>query len=111
MVIRIRNSLLLVFCILLARSAWGRALVRWTQSAIPSPRALGVNDLVVSWSPNSAPLFEAASKLGYQVYAEVNLTQASAAAESAANHGLAGVVIEVRDSEKTNLAGALQKLQ
>jgi hypothetical protein len=102
---------MLVFCILLAQLAWGRVLVRWTHSAIPSPKALGVNDLVVSWSTRSAPLFEAASKLGYQVYAESNWTQASAAAETAANRRLAGVVIEIQDSEKANLAGVLQKLE
>jgi hypothetical protein len=108
--IRAEISLLPMLCILLAPSAAGKVLVRWTRSTMPPVKTLGVKDVVVSWNATSAPLFKTARELGYRVYAEASLTQASAAAEAAAKDGLAGVVIDVENSEKPKADDVLRSL-
>ena len=86
-------------------------LVRWTHPAMPPARTLGVNDLVVSWNASAAPLLEVARNLGYRVYAEATPPQASAAAEAATKGRLAGVVLDVDDSERDKLDDTLRKLR
>ncbi|HLY59222.1 MAG TPA: hypothetical protein VKV95_00505 [Terriglobia bacterium] len=100
-----------IICVLGASIASGKVLVRWNHSTIPPARALGLNDLVVSLNGNAAQLLGSAPKLGYRIFYEAGLAQAPAAAEAAVRLGLAGVVIDVQESERGNAAQVLQNLR
>jgi protein-tyrosine-phosphatase len=95
---------------LLCTPAWSSVFVHWTSSALPPASALGASDLVVTWDGNASPLLEAARRQGYRVYVEVPLKQAPAAAEKAAQSGLAGIILNVRQSERAEVESVLSGL-
>ena len=107
----IGNTILTCFFVLLSTSAWSGVFVHWTSSALPPANALGLSDLVVSWDGGPSPLLEAARKQGYHVYVEASLQQAKATAEKGAKNGLAGVILNVRQSERAEAENALPGLR
>ena len=107
----IGNTILTCFFVLLSTSAWSGVFVHWTSSALPPANALGLSDLVVSWDGGPSPLLEAARKQGYHVYVEVSLQQAKATAEKGAKNGLAGIILNVRQSERAEAENALPGLR
>jgi protein-tyrosine-phosphatase len=105
-----RTIQLCVF-VLLSTWAWSSVFVHWKSSTLPPAKALGVNDLVVSWDGGASPLLEAARKQGYLVYLEVSLKQATAAADQAVKSGVAGIILNVRQSERAEVESALPGLR
>ena len=97
--------------LMLSTAAWSSIFVRWTQPDLPPARDLGISDLVVSWDRGTSSLVKAAHSQGYRVYAEVTLQQAATAAESAQKQGLAGLVLDVADSDRAAGEGAFQQLR
>jgi hypothetical protein len=85
--------------------------VHWTASAVPPTKRLGVDELVVSWDGDASPIMKAARGQGYRVYAEALPSQAAAAAEAGAKLGLAGVILNVRESERREAQDTLRKLR
>ena len=63
-------------------SSVAKVYVRWTQSAVPSSTVLGVSEMVIPWGTEAKGLLAAAKKQGYQVFLEVKLEEAPAAAEA-----------------------------
>jgi hypothetical protein len=102
------HRMVLCFLVLFSTAAWSRVFVRWTQSDLPPARDLGISDLVVSWDDGTSSFVKAAHRQGYRVYAEVPLQRAAAAAESAAENGLAGLVVDVADWDRSAAESALQ---
>src|ERR1051325_2267573 len=101
-----------IFCFLvLSPSAWSSVFVRWTNSGLPAPEALGFSDLVVSWNEGAVPLMQAASNKKYRVYLEVSVQHASAAADQAAKNGWAGIILRVPQREREAALTALARLR
>ena len=86
-----------------APASVGKVYVRWTQQSVPTPKTLGVNDLVIPWNEEAKSLLEAAKKQGYRVYFEATLEQAQAAAESGAKEGAAGIILKSSASATAQL--------
>ena len=105
------RTIQLCFFFLLSTSAWSSVFVHWTSPALPPSNGLGLTDLVVSWDGGASPLLEAARKQGYRVYVEVSLKQAPSAADHAAKSSMAGIILNVRQSERAEVEGALAGLQ
>jgi protein-tyrosine-phosphatase len=103
--------MILCFCLLFSTVGWSSVFVRWTQSDLPPARDLGISDLVVSWDDATSTFVEVAHRQGYRVYAEVQLQQATTAAESARKNGLTGLVLDVADSDRAATESALQRLR
>jgi protein-tyrosine-phosphatase len=72
---------------------------------------LGITDLVVSLDRGTSSFVKAAHSQGYRVYAEVTLQQAATAAESAEEKGLAGLMLDVADSDRASGDSAFQRLR
>lgn len=110
---RIGNKYRVALCLLalVCTPAWSNVFVHWTSSALPPATALGLTDLVVSWDGEASPLLEAARRQGYRVYVEVPLKQAPAVAERAAQSGLAGIILNVRQSERAEVESVLPGLR
>jgi protein-tyrosine-phosphatase len=106
----IGDTILVWVFVLVSTSAWSNVFVRWTSSALPPAKELGLNDLVLSWNDSFSPQVKAARRQGYRVYVEVSLHQAAAAAETGAS-GLEGIVLTVRQSERAELEKSLPKLR
>lgn len=105
------GQIILAWALVLAStSAWSEVFVRWTSSALPPAKELGVNNLVLSWSDKVPAQVKAARKQGYRVYVEVPLHQAAAAAETGATD-VEGILLAVRQSERTELEKSLPKLR
>jgi len=85
--------------------------VHWTNSAAPTAKRLGVDELVVSWDGGASPIMKAARGRGYRVYVEASPQQAAAVAEASAKLGLAGVILNVRQRERQGAQAALRKLR
>ena len=105
------HRMVLCFFVMFSSAAWSSVFVRWTQPDLPPARDLGISDLVVSWDRGTSSFVKAAHSQGYRVYAEVTLQQAAAAAESAEQHGLAGLVLDVADSDRAAGESAFQQLR
>jgi hypothetical protein len=103
--------MVLCFLMLFSTASWSSVFVRWTRSDVPPASDLGISDLVVSWDGRTTSFVKAAHRLGYRVYAEVPMQQAATAAETAAENGLAGLVLDVADSDRLATEGALQRLR
>lgn len=84
---------LLIIASLVSPSAGAHVLIRWTEPSIPPAKALGVQNLVITWTAPDNPLFQAAKHQGYRVYAEVTPAQAAAAARASKSAGLAGIIV------------------
>ena len=106
-----RHSMFLGFLILFSTAAWSSVFVRWTESGLPPAGDLGISDLVVSSDRASSSFVKAAHNQGYRVYAEVPLQQADSAAENAAANGLAGLVLDVADSDRAATDSKLERLR
>src|SRR6202043_1527901 len=96
---------------LISTPAWSSVFVKWSSSIVPPAQALGISDLVVSWNEGASPLVKQAHKQGYRVYIEVSLQQAPGAAEKGIELGLAGIILNVRQSERVGLENAVQRLR
>ena len=107
----IRKTVFLWLWVVFVVPAWGRVFVHWTQSAIPSPKALGVNDLVLSWDAGTLSLLNVARRQDYRIYLEATLPEAAAAAEASAKNGVAGLILDVRQPEQGQVDGVVGKLQ
>jgi len=103
----------MVLCLfmLFSTAGWSIVFVRWTQTDLPPARDLGINDLVVSWDGGTSAFVKKAHRQGYRVYAEVPLQRAATAAESARKNGLAGLVLDVADSDRAATESAFQRLR
>ena len=105
------HRMVLCFFLMFSSAAWSSVFVRWTQPDVPPARDLGIRDLVVSWDRGTSSFVKAAHSQGYRVYAEVTLQQAATAAESAEQQGLAGLVLDVADSDRAAGESAFQQLR
>jgi len=105
------HRMVLCFFLMFSTAARSSVFLRWTQPDLPPARDLGISDLVVSWDRGTSPFVNAAHSQGYRVYAEVTLQQAATAAESAEERGLAGLVLDVADSDRAAGESAFQQLR
>src|SRR5919108_5813277 len=87
-----------VFVVLFAVPVWSKVFVRWTQPVPPPAKRLGVNEVVIPWNAAAPSSFRSAAEQGYHVYAEVAMSEASAAAKAAATSGLAGIIVNPGDT-------------
>ncbi len=110
MILRMKRTGLFALLLLLTPSVnTGKVLLRWTQSALPTVKTLGVNDLVIPWNNVGRAQLLEARKQGYQVYAEMGLEAASEAAKEVAKDGLAGIVLKQKASEESRQVDELVK--
>jgi len=105
------RRMVLCFFVMFSTAARSSVLIRWTQPDLPPARDLGISDLVVSLDRGTSSFVKTAHGQGYRVYAEVTLQQAATAAESAEGKGLAGLVLDVADSDRAACESALQRLR
>ena len=105
------HRMVLCFFLMFSTAAWSSVFIRWTQPDPPPARDLGISDLVVSVDRGTTSFVKAAHSQGYRVYAEVTLQQAATAAESAEEKGLAGLVLDVSDSDRAAGESAFQQLR
>lgn len=105
------HRMVLCFFVMFSTAARSSVFIHWTQPDLPPARDLGINDLVVSWDRGTSSFVKTAHGQGYRVYAEVTLQQAATAAESAEGKGLAGLVLDVADSDRAAGESALQRLR
>jgi len=108
--IRIVNRLLCSL-LLLSACAWGGVFVRWTNTALPRPDALGFTDLLISATGKTSPSSEDARQKGYRVFLEVPLEQANDTAVKAEKSGLAGIVLNVGQSERDGVEESIRALR
>jgi hypothetical protein len=101
----------LVLVAVMAPAGVGKVYVRWTQSAVPPAKILGVSDLVIPWDDSAKSVVEAAKKQGYHVFLEVKLPEAPAAAEAATSAGIAGIILKGEASEASLLEERAHKLR
>ena len=105
------HRMVLCFFVMFSTAARSSVFIRWTQPDLPAARDLGISDLVVSWDRGTSSFVKTAHGQRYRVYAEVSLQQAATAAESAEGKGLAGLVLDVADSDRAAGESALQRLR
>jgi len=103
--------MVLCFFLMFSTAARSSVFVRWTQPDLPPARDLGISDLVVSWDRGTSSFVKTAHSQGYRVYAEVTLQQANTAAESVEEKGLAGLVLDIADSDRAAGESAFQQLR
>lgn len=102
---------LLIIVSLVSPSAGAHVFIRWTESSIPPAKALGVQNLVITWTAPDNPLFQAAKRQGYRVYAEVTPAQAAAADRASKSEGLAGIIVAAPGSAPEHIgAGSPDEL-
>ncbi len=104
-------SLLLLMCAAFAQTVAGKVYVRWTQSALPPAKILGVNELVIPWNDGATSLMEAAKKQGYHIYLEATLEQAATAAEAGAKAGAAGIMLQGTATQQSQVEESTRKLR
>jgi len=105
------RRMVLCFFVMFSTAARSSVFIRWTQPDLPPARDLGISDLVVSLDRGTSSFVKTAHGQGYRVYAEVTLQQAATAADSAEGKGLAGLVLDVADSDRAACESALQRLR
>jgi hypothetical protein len=105
------HRMVLCFFVMFSTAARSSVFVRWTQPDLPPARDLGISDLVVSWDRGTSSFVKTAHSQGYRVYAEVTLQQANTAAESVEEKGLAGLVLDIADSDRAAGESAFQRLR
>ena len=105
------HRMVLCFFLMFSTAARSSVFVRWTQPDLPPARDLGISDLVVSWDRGTSSFVKTAHSQGYRVYAEVTLQQANTAAESVGEKGLAGLVLDIADSDRAAGESAFQRLR
>ncbi len=107
---KLRDMILVWVLALVCPSAWGNVFVHWTSSAVPPAKELGLNYLVLSWNDGVLPQVKAARRQGYRVYVEAPLDQAAAAAETGTSD-VEGVIVTVRQPERSQLETSLSQLR
>src|SRR6201993_2272254 len=105
------HRMVLGFFVMFSPAARCSVFIHWTQPELPPARDLGISDVVVSWDRGTSSFVKTAHSQGYRVYAEVTLQQAATAAESTEENGLAGLVLDVADSDRAAGESAFQRLQ
>ncbi len=110
---RNRSFVIFLLCALLPKPGWGKVFLQWSEPNIPSPAALGVGDLVVLWNQIQGPFPESARRQGFRVYVEVPSQQISAAADTSAAKGFAGVIVKLKESDldRNELDDQIRKLR
>jgi hypothetical protein len=106
MIVRRFSTFLL--CLILASPAWGKVLLRWTQASAPPAKSLGVNELVISWSPNAPVFVDTARQQGYRVYVQATPEQIPGLANSLKTDG---VIVELPTAQQSQADAILQKLR
>ncbi|HEU5334638.1 MAG TPA: hypothetical protein VFU27_01680 [Terriglobales bacterium] len=95
--------------LLLTNAAWSRIFLRWTQPDVPPVATLAVNGLAIPWGSRYENAANRARQLGYDVYLEVPLSDAPAAA---AAPGTSGIMLDpgsATQAEAENLAARLRR--
>ena len=104
-----RAIIVCLLLLLLTNSAWSRVFLRWTQPDVPPMTTLAVNGLAIPWGGRYAEVAKRARQLGYDVYLEVPLSNASAAA--AAAQGLSGIMLDPGGATQAEAENAAAKLR
>jgi hypothetical protein len=104
-------GLLLAGAFLVGPAVMAKVYVRWTHSAVPPAKTLGVNDLVIPWGATALTMVDAAKKQGYHVYLEVGLQEADTAAKAGGKAGIAGIVLQGSAAQQTQLAESADKMR
>jgi hypothetical protein len=102
---------LLVGALLIGPPVMAKVYVRWTQSAVPPAKILGVNELVIPWGETAMAMVDAAKKEGYHVYLEAGLLQADAAAAAGAKERIAGIILQGSAAEENQLEESAEKMR
>ena len=104
-----RTIVVCLLLLLLTNPAWSRVFLRWTQPDVPPMATLAVNGLAIPWGGRYAEVVKRARQLGYNVYLEVPLSNASAAA--AAAQGLSGIMLDPGGVTQAEAETAAAKLR
>lgn len=105
-----RRRLLIVLWVVLAPSAWGRTLLKWTEPALPAPKQLGVTELVIQWDPNADARLKAARAQGYRLFVEAAPDQVEQVV-AGSRTSIAGVIVEFAASQLAKADEILAKLR
>jgi len=109
--VRHRAALVLCFVFLICGCGWARVLLRWDTGSLPPASKLGVRDLVIPWNSAKLLMLTNAVRSGYRVYAQTDLTDASAAAKSGTQVGIAGIIAERGDESREGAETKLRRLR
>ena len=85
-------------------------LVRWTTSAMPPEKTLGVRSIVITWNDSGKSLLQVAGQQGYRVYVEATADSLAAVAEAVSKESVAGIILAVEPAKRASLKDALEKL-
>jgi len=80
-----------------------KVYLRWTQSALPAARVLGVNEIVIPWNEAASGLLAQANKQGYETYVEVGAAQLADAVNAAVKANATGVILRGEAAEQITL--------
>ena len=72
-------------------SCSAKVYLRWTESALPPARVLGVSEIVIPWGESANALLTEAKKRGYQVLIEAGAAQIPDAVDAAVKTNAAGI--------------------
>jgi hypothetical protein len=89
---------------LCAQLCAAKVYLRWTQSALPAAKVLGVNEIVIPWNETANALLAEAKKQGYEAYVEVGAAQIADAVNAAVKANAAGVIFRGEAAEESALA-------
>ena len=87
-----------------AQLSGAKVYLRWTQSALPLTKVLGVNEIVIPWNETASALLAEAKKQGYEAYVEVGAAQIADAVNAAVKANAAGVILRGEAAEESALA-------
>jgi hypothetical protein len=105
----IRRTALLLICLLPLAAVRSEVFLRWTKDSVPPAASTGIQTLVVPW--NAETLIRNGRRLGYRIYAEVSVGEASAVAQAKPGKELAGIILNPGDSRPDQTDQALRELQ
>ena len=105
------HRMVLCFVVMCSTAGWSSVFVRWTQSDLPPAHDLGISDVVVAWDRATSSFVKAAHRQGYRVYADAPLERAATVAKNAVENGLAGLILDVSDSDRAATESALVRLR
>jgi hypothetical protein len=106
-----RTSILFFLLLLLSLQAWGGVFLSWSNSPVPPANALGMRDMVIPLNEATLTLLKEAESRGFRVYVETTLPQAADVAEKAGKVGAAGIVLNIPESQHSELQTALPHLR
>lgn len=107
---KIRCSILFFLSLFaLSAPAWSGVLLRWSNPSVPPADTLGMRDLVIPWNDSTLPLLKGAQSRGFRVYVETTLQQATQAAEKVGKVGAVGIVLNIPESQRSELQTALPR--